>query len=355
MSLLNNEFEEMLDLLAVRQPLTHKAVYPRNLNNIPIGYLSPKYYALTLWSQYMVGFDAEMRMLPHITGVVNCLVQMEYRVPTYFIRSEFAQAVAHTKTPVDFKLSDIKWPLDAMLFVLPTDFVLKQFGFLSPFISVTRAKAGVYPDMLKHLPKCDMPSSRINKLDNQVDRMNMVYNVYGKSGVPVDYTGSYPLTMSVGELADAPFEDATYMEEQRLGLDIETFRAEQIAAGLPEGEAEKIFNAKVQAFTIKLMLALTAMPKLVTEGTLRRPLKFKNGKQVQSELWNPNYVGWEYRAARPENNGGGQGTHASPRWHWRSGHMRKQPSGPRPWTKQSPTEAIWLEPVIVNAPPDLKS
>ena len=343
----------MVALLPERHPLTHKAVYPRRINPVPVGYVDPKYYALTLWSQYMIGFDAEMKMLPHITGIVNCLIQMEHRVPTFFIRSEFAQAVAQTKTPSDFKLSDIKWPLDAMLFVLPTDFVLKQFGYLSPFISVTRAPAGVYPDQLKHLPKCEMPTHVLNKLDNKVERMNMVYNVYGKSGVPVDYTGSYPITMGVNELADAPFEDATYMEESKLGLDVEAFRAEQKTAGLPEGEAEKVFNAKVQAFTIKLMLALTAMPKLVTCGTMRRPHKEKNGKQMQSELWNPSLIGWEYRAARPAASGGEHGTHASPRWHWRSGHMRKQPHGPKPWNELSPRETIWLEPVIVNAPPEM--
>ena len=131
--------EKFLADLPVRQPLAYKAVYPKRILT-PTGFMSPEYYALTLWSQILVGFDTELNMLPHLTGLVSGLMQLEYRVPTYFVRSEFAQAVAQTEPPADFKLSEIRWPLPAMLFVLPTDFVLKTFGHLCPFISVSKAE-----------------------------------------------------------------------------------------------------------------------------------------------------------------------------------------------------------------------
>jgi hypothetical protein len=341
--------EKFLADLPVRQPLAYKAVYPKRILT-PTGFMSPEYYALTLWSQILVGFDTELNMLPHLTGLVSGLMQLEYRVPTYFVRSEFAQAVAQTEPPADFKLSEIRWPLPAMLFVLPTDFVLKTFGHLCPFISVSKAEVGVYPRCLKHLPKCEVPLAAINELDNQVDRINIVYPVYSKSSTPVDYTGSYPLHLNVNEMASAPFQDATYMEEARLDSQyaIPDIHSD---ADLPQGEAEKVFNNKVQAFAVKLLLALTARPSLAVNNGLARPAKVKKGR-VRPELWNPNVIGWDYRAVRPADTGGEHGTHASPRMHWRKGTWRNQPYGPRPWTEASLKKLIWIEPCLVNAPPE---
>jgi len=42
---------------------------------------------------------------------------------------------------------------------------------------------------------------------------------------------------------------------------------------------------------------------------------------------------------------GGNGTHASPRLHWRRGHVRRQPYG----TGRGQRKLIWIEPVLVGA------
>ena len=153
---MHESLETFLTLVPERQPKTFKAIYPKRITP-PGGYLNPKYFSITLWSELEVGFSAEMNRLPHVTGLINALLHVEYGVPTYFVRSEFAQAVAQTEPPADFKFSEIRWPMPAMLFVLPTDFVLKQFGFMCPFISVTHSPAGEYPKRLKKLPQCEMP------------------------------------------------------------------------------------------------------------------------------------------------------------------------------------------------------
>jgi hypothetical protein len=359
--------------IPVRQPLTHKAVCPRRILP-PNGYLNPKYFGVTLWSELRVGFDAEMTMLPHITGFVNALLQLEYRVPTYFVRSEFAQAVAQTEPPADFKFSEIQWPLPAMLFVLPNDFVLRYFGYMCPFLSVTRSAKGIYPNCLKHLPPCDdlrqphIPFTSLhnaNPLDNQVDRINIVYPVYSRNTAPVDYTGSYPLTMNVNELGNVPFHDATYMEEAHMGTEGAALFGlhsgpDANPSDLPaEGEVEKVFSLKVQNFAIKLMLALTARPNFIAHGSLQRSAKQKKGRTFD-ELWNPNLIGWDYRAKRegiPDNPTDDQiksaamqleTRHASPRMHWRRGFMRNQPYGP----KNSLRHLIWIEPCLINADDD---
>lgn len=339
--------DQFLKDLPERQPLAFKAIYPKRIVP-PHGYLNPKYFAVTLWSELRVGFEPEMKMLPHITGLVNCLMQMQYRVPTYFVRSEFAQAVAQTEPPEDFKFDEIKWPLPAMLFVLPTEFVLKYFGYMCPFLSIVRSDKGVYPDSLKNLPPCEMPIKAVNPVDNQVDRFNVVYPVYSSKEVPVDYTGSYPLSMNVNQMDAAPFEDATYLEEEKLATAFERYEIKKPVSDLPEGDQERLFNAKVQAFAVKLMLALTARPQVIKLGALQRPAKIKKNR-VRDELWHPNLIGWDYRAQRVGGTGE-HGTHASPRMHWRRGHMRNQPYGPKPWTDASPRRLAWIEPILVNAP-----
>ena len=62
------------------------------------------------------------------------------------------------------------------------------------------------------------------------------------------------------------------------------------------------------------------------------------------ELWSPNLIGRCYRTLRDERGGG---IHASPRVHWRRGHVRSQPHGQR----RSLRKAIWIEPVLVGVQP----
>ena len=338
--------DKFLDDLPQKQPLTYRALYPKRIVP-PHGYLNPKYFTIALWSGLRAWQELDLRMLPHVTSYVNTLMLMEYRVPTYFVRSEFAQAVAQTEPPEDFKFSGINWPLPAMLFVLPTDFVLRHFGFMCPFISVTRTSAGVFPAALKNLPKLELPVEAHEPLENRVDRFNVVYPVYSKHNLPVDYTGSFPLTLNVNEMPNTRFEDATYMEDA-ISHAVDFDRA---ALDLPaEGEQDKNFAVKVQSFAVKLMLVLSACHDVITLGGIARAKKVKKGDRITEELWHPNLLGWDYRAQRATATGGEKGTHASPRMHWRRGHMRNQPYGPKPWVEASPKRLAWIEPVLINAP-----
>ena len=328
------------NLFPQAEPITYAACYPRKIQ-VPNGFASPRYFATFLRSELGVACHPELHALPHWTHALNVCKQLELGVPTYFVRSEFAQAVTQTNPPLDFKFSEILWPLDAMLFVMPDVFALNYFGYHVPFISVCRASAGLYPDCVK-LPPLNFPRSCFTKLDNQTDRFVVVGPCYSRSDTFVDYTGVFNMTQTIAEVETCKFNDATYYEEQLFNLKPST------GPDLPSGEAEKVFHAKFILFAVKLMLALTARPGLIQNGVQTRKetvLKARHPR-IREALWSPNTVGWEYRAAR-NLTAPGADTHASPRLHWRRGHWTHQPYG----EKMSLRKLLWLEPILVNAPP----
>jgi hypothetical protein len=331
-----------IDKIKTEEPKTYRACYPRQITT-PGGFTNPRLFTASLHYGLAISLWPEVNMLPHLTAYLSTLTQITYKVPTYFVRSEFAQAVAQTNPPEDFKIGEIKWPLPAMLFVLPTDFILKYFGFYCPFLSVARAEIGVYPDILK-LPETDIPKVLMNDLRNDAERMLVTYPVYSSiNNFPIDYSGAFNFDHNIADVAKADFHDATYVEEAALGIRINTD-----AVDVPSGEAERKFQDKMMTFAIKLMLALTARPDLIKVGQQtrkHREIKHSRRTEVREALWSANTIGWEYRATR-ERGGHAQGTHASPRLHWRRGHMRNQPYG----EKLTLRKLLWIEPVLVNAP-----
>jgi hypothetical protein len=98
---------------------------------------------------------------------------------------------------------------------------------------------------------------------------------------------------------------------------------------------------RVSALMLKLLVVLNTRQTLVEYGTCVRPQRFKHGRVKQHELWSPNLIGWRYQPAQSVEP---QGTHASPRPHWRRGHVRNQPCG----SGRSQRKLIWIEPMLVG-------
>jgi hypothetical protein len=92
---------------------------------------------------------------------------------------------------------------------------------------------------------------------------------------------------------------------------------------------------------LKLLVVLNTRQTLVEYGACVRPQRFKHGRVKQHELWSPNLIGWRYRPAQAAE---AQSTHASPRLHWRRGHVRNQPCG----SGRSQRKLIWIEPMLVG-------
>ena len=75
--------------------------------------------------------------------------------------------------------------------------------------------------------------------------------------------------------------------------------------------------------------------KLLERGVRLKTVKPKNRSVQPVEYWSPNYLGGVYQA---KSEGGGVDRHQRP--HWRKGHLKSQPYGP----KLSLRKIIWIQP-----------
>jgi hypothetical protein len=379
-NLIGQRVREMADTFRQRNPALWKLCEPRRYVP-PAGYANPHYHSGTLFGQWHYALEPELDQLPHSTGMMSAMMLISHEVPTYFIRPEFAQAVAQTDPPLDFRLGEIRWPLDAMLFVLPDEFVMRYFKYYCPFIAVSKCVSGFYPETIQGPTKRIWPPGMIQ---NEVDRFVCTFPCYttDKEGYPADFCSNYPLKMTLSEIDDVsiPYCDATFFEERlvedRLGtqiFDINSGTDEQVK------EAEKAMLSRVRNFAIRLLLCLSAKPDYVNRtSTCQRPAKIKKGREREA-LWTPNFIGDNYRAARISATPGQGGSHGSPRMHWRRGHWANQATNQSlegfVSVKDMPLNAkseidwpnvsedlrnrfwnfhkrCWIEPVLVNAEDD---
>ena len=301
---MNTDLKDIVDGMETQTPLAWKAVHPRNYTP-PTGYCNPRYYSGTMLGNLLVVMDDRMHELPHLTGYLTALSLIANRMPTYFIAYEFAQAVANTDLPRDFKFSEIKWPMDAQLFVLPDQFIEQYYGCYAPFIAIGRTVKGIYPDTFRgRLPQTEIPYT---KCESTVDRFLVDYPVFHANGTPTDYNGNYPISEGVDVFNRCDWVDTTHYEEELRG-----FTYPQRALDL-NPEAEKVFIAKAIQMALKLILAVACRPAAIEHGQISRPAKIKHGKVVLREMWSPNIIGRTYRiprrvAGQPRPNGASPGS-----------------------------------------------
>lgn len=287
--------------------------FPRRIPPPP-GYLNTAVFSLLLGGEFAAdrrGYTNEVDRVLIAAGVK--LLNMG--CPTYFVAEQFAEAVNQTKPPVDGTLAEMQWPLDAALFALPLEFSYRTFGTYVPFIAFSLIPKG------KLVCNCGLvrPFEIVN---------GVAVSFYGtmSDGVPVFYHRHAPMT---GEVA-------------RFVMDDEIAKGSSLANDWKElvpVPDERALMLKLNTFVIKLLLVMAAEPSMVEHGVMTRKERVKHGKRIDA-LWSPNFLGRLYRTAA-----GGDGEHASPRLHWRRGHLHQVCHGPN----RSLRRMQWFKPVLVNA------
>ena len=258
------------------------------------------------------------RGLPYIpteiAGHVVAYQVIRYRVPIYFVEEEFIRAVAATDLPHDFTLEDLHWPMPAMVVGIPARFMQEYLGRDVCYVYAANCGAGDYS--VPELPGCP----RIT-----VPKSKVAWQFYcWQDGNLESFVSSYLRQDRVDEtISNYAYTDYTEIKDE---------------AGIA---TDKEVTDRLSALMLKLLVILNTRPQLVEAGRCVRPQKIKHGRVKHCELWSPNVIGRCYRTLRDERGGG---THASPRVHWRRGHVRSQPHGPH-WSLRKP---VWIESVLIG-------
>jgi hypothetical protein len=241
-----------------------------------------------------------------------------HRLTVFFVREDFARAVAATDLPHDFTLDDLHWPFPGMVVGFPPRFMAEYRGRDVCYVYAANCDAGDYRvPGLAGCPTVTVPRSKVG------------WQWYTwRNGNLESFVTSY----FRGDRVDEAVTNYDYTD----------YTGDKDAEGI---EADRIATDRVSALMLKLLVVLNTRPSLVEYGRCERPQRFKHGRLKQRQLWSPNLIGWRYRPAQP---GEPTGAHASPRLHWRRGHVRNQPHGPGRIQRR----LIWIEPQLIGVDQD---
>lgn len=305
-------------------PGPHQGAFQPRRYVPPQGFLNPATFGFFLFAE-MEASQAKNRFVPGDSIVDSILsvasIQLcNHGIPTYFVSPQFAEAVSLTTPPQEGTIGDVHWPLEAALFCLPLETSVKLFGVPVPFVAFSHCSGGPLESRFKFPPR---------KFELSGDLVTTFYPVLERR-LPIFYHRHAPPTLELKRflLMEKPIS---------LGADL---KALEVLSGEPFDPAvEKAFLDQINAFVIKLVFAMAARPQYLEREFLERPAKFKNGVIVRDELWHPNILGQNYQASSS-----GDGTHASPRLHWRRGHFHTVSHGKGRTLKR----LDWFEPVMVG-------
>lgn len=286
----------------------------------PPGYVNPMVFGFFMGSELIADSMGHGNQTDHYLAS-GAITLYNHKVPTYFVANDFAEAALRTAPPKEGTLIDVQWPLDALLFVLPVEFTVREFGLAVPFLAIAKIPAG----------KVSAPKEF--RLSVEVGDTGMVMSFYAvmNGKAPTFYHRRAPMDCGI-----APFVD----DDDEISVGRGLYHMANLEAPQLDEATERDLLRKLNGFAVKLLLAMSAEPELVESGVCERKARAKRGKTV-SELWSPNFIGRHYSHGR-EHLGG---EHASPRLHWRRGHNRWQRFG----EGRTQRKLLWIRPVLVNA------
>lgn len=281
----------------------------------PGGYHTPKCVAAGLDCILRINEckpDSE-RLPTEITAQAIVYRIINHRSPVYYVAEDFIRAVAATELPHDFTLADLHWPMPAMVLGFPVRFMREYLGRETCYVCATEFEAGDHRcRFLPATPVITMPKAKVAfSWYACVDgRLESFVSSFWKADQVAEIIQKYSYTDYTG--ADAP-----------------------------KVQEDKACCDRLSVLMFKLLVVLSTRLNLVEPATCIRRACARKGKR-QSELWSPNIIGATYRVARE--NATPNGTHTSPRLHWRRGHLRDQPHG----QGRTLRKLIWIEPMLIG-------
>jgi hypothetical protein len=283
------------DAIAKAYPKEFALCYPRRYA-VPGGYGSPKKAAACLATHLGLAQETELdKSASAIFFIADGLVQ--HNVPTYWASRDIVEASAATDLPAELCFSELKLPLPAILFMLPEN-AIKAPG----------------TEGLSWIGFSEFPEGAVG---------------FGSG----NSTTAYSMVLRRDEPLSQNEDKVAFYQSPVDGSDWSSFLTTEDTG----------VHRLLTKIGVNLLMIMSSRPELSEVGTpVESPLT-PDGRRPDNKLWSPNWIGRTYRhASRAEPDG----THASPRMHWRRGHWRHQPCGPN----RSERKDIWIEPCLVSAP-----
>jgi hypothetical protein len=327
----------IVDRIKKENPAFYNKCYPKPFQHADKWY-SARYFSLIAQEsmfQRAMGFKQPVSDNGNIDSVALSVYYttsrlLELGVPTYFVEPALLQALSQTNLPKELTLTDIHWPFDAILFVLPKNCIKAPHG--EPlYLGIARNPAGHQTVGFKDK----------DSISTSVDTLTTFAFLTGEQM----YGFSHPINETyVIQAENAPDLDYFVPFEIPLEDAPETISIEFRKQDLPD--ADKVFSRLAIKLALQLLLVTAARPELIELERVLRPAKMSKGVQKKG-LFKPHILGFKYKLKYEHSIIGGH--HESPINHWRAGHWRLY--SPRPGVKWKKENQIWIEPTFVIGKP----
>ena len=264
-------------------------------------------------------------------------------MPTYFLDAEFMQAVLNTSVEDKPALNTLHFPLNEMVLCLPQEVSERHFlGFHVPYITFAVSdlfsathkgdcRDAVFPiaefNKMKDSLKCPCCGETVTFAANGILLFHSIMILADDR--PLGYFGKVPMADSIPNNLISAYnyvdhcpDVADYLESYIPGAREICLPHKDGIVG-PTADQDRVIPDKVFELIYKLLLVLNAsnQPDRVEQGEMVRKERRLGKHHVRPALW-------------------------SPRLHWRRGHNRNQPYGPR----DNPVyRRIWIEPCLIDA------
>lgn len=324
------------------QPEIFKQYYPRDYRQPP-GYYRPDTLPIAaMEAMFQLRKDQDQqegRTVPNSEEgamVAGLFLALEREgVPTYFAAEEFLRAMVRTSPPDSVLIEDIQWPRPSFLVMLPKAFSLEYFGFHCSLLTAAFIERDAKYRVTHKSRNIQVPQ----------------FEVQGAANRPVLLTGCkayYAHGDSIGIISDiTPIAPETTVSDY-------ISRFKDIAIHNVDGgpTTHQFVETAVKMMTslvINLLLFLQEVPDVFEEQRVITPAltrgKGKTKEVVRPTLWEPKWIGREYRQPTARTAPGG-GHHASPETHWRDGHWHTFLCG----KGRTERKLVWIKPILVNKP-----
>lgn len=273
------------------------------------------------------------RSTPECFAMLGITEGLKYNQPTYYVTKELGQALLRTLPPAHLPIERLRLPFPSFRVVLEkgtyqlangAEFACFQFGktgtgdfTLPPNVRATveganRYRVAMAPSWYIHSSGIE-PTAKGNEV---------FYSFFNAPVAKVHLIGDLlPEAMSKQSPPYTLFDD---------GLSVPTLANDPTVLDMA-------------GLLINLAMLLTSRPDYATQETIIRKGKQKGSRKVD-DLWAPRIVGSKFRTQHTHTGTGATDGTAKQTPHWRAGHWKDQPYGP----KHSLRRELWIEPYAVN-------